>query len=99
MSDWVTFDCAARAVRAMDVTLSLETRSEHIARSKQAYVTQSDSKFKYPFVLGLLGRAARAVRAMGSQLKNRYSSEHIARSNRPESPDRRNNLYKVRQLE
>ena len=51
MSDWVTPDCAARAVRAMDFTMPPETRSEHIARSKQAGVTQSDSKLKCPFVL------------------------------------------------
>jgi hypothetical protein len=50
-SDWVTPDCAARAVRAMDVTMPPETHSEHIARSKQAGVTQSDIKFKCPFVL------------------------------------------------
>ena len=68
MSDWVTFDCAARAVRAMDVTLSLETHSEHIARSNQACVTQSDSKFKYPFVLELSGRAARSIQKQMFQL-------------------------------
>ena len=42
LSDWVTPACAARAVRAMDETMPLETHSEHIARSKQAGVTQSD---------------------------------------------------------
>jgi hypothetical protein len=51
MSDWVTPDCAARAVRAMDLTMPPETYSEHLARSKQSGVTQSDSKFKFPFVL------------------------------------------------
>jgi hypothetical protein len=53
MSDWVTPDCAARAVRAMDVSMPPETHSENIARSKQAGVTQSDSKFKCPFILVL----------------------------------------------
>ena len=51
MSDWVTPDCAARAVRAMDVTLPPETHSEHIARSNQEGVTQSDSKFKCSFLI------------------------------------------------
>ena len=51
MSDWITPDCAARAVRAMDVTMLLETHCEHIARSKQVGVIQSDSKFKCPFVI------------------------------------------------
>ena len=53
MSDWVTPDCAARVVRAMDVSIPPETHSEHIARSKQAGVAQSDSKLKCPFVLTL----------------------------------------------
>ena len=51
VSDWVMPDCAAKAVRAMDVTMPPETHSEHIARSKQAGVTQSGSRFKCPFAL------------------------------------------------
>jgi hypothetical protein len=37
----------------MDVTMPPETHSEHIARSKQAGVPQSDSKLKCPFALVL----------------------------------------------
>jgi len=51
MPDWVTPDCAARAVRAMDVTMPPEIHSEHIARSKQAGVPQSGNKSKCPFVV------------------------------------------------
>jgi len=57
----------------MDVTIALETHSEHIARSKQAGVTQSDSKFKCPFVLGV------AMQSWEDIVNSKKSEEHPAK--------------------